>query len=101
MATMNFSLPDELKARFDACFGQRNKSAILAACIEAALEKEALKERRIVAYEAMERVRATLPSVPFAELMRIRDEIRAESDEGNYPSRRIAPTLSADGAANK
>jgi hypothetical protein len=30
MATVNFSVPDEVKAEFDEAFGDRNKSSIIA-----------------------------------------------------------------------
>jgi len=30
MATVNFSVPDEVKAEFDKAFGDQNKSAIIA-----------------------------------------------------------------------
>jgi predicted transcriptional regulator len=46
MATMNFSLPDELKARFDAAFIGENKSAVLAGLMDEAIERKQIQARR-------------------------------------------------------
>lgn len=86
MATMNFSLPDELKARFDARFAGRNKSAVLAACLEAALAEEELKAQRREAFASLQRLRDTLPRVNGEELAQLRDELRAQSDAAHIPA---------------
>jgi len=43
MGTMNFSIPDDLKDRFNEVFKDKNKSAIVAQLMERAVEAE---ERR-------------------------------------------------------
>jgi metal-responsive CopG/Arc/MetJ family transcriptional regulator len=40
MATVNFSVPDEVKAEFDRAFGDQNKSSIIAE-----LMRRAVRER--------------------------------------------------------
>ena len=80
MATMNFSLPDELKARFDARFAGRNKSAVLAACLEAALAEDELKAQRREAFASLQQLRESLPKVRVGDFAQLRDELRAQSD---------------------
>ncbi len=49
MATVNFSVPDETKARFDRTFAGKNKSAIVARLLEEAIERELLRRQRAIA----------------------------------------------------
>jgi len=42
MATVNFSVPDEVKAEFDQAFGDQNKSSIIAE-----LMRRAVRERHL------------------------------------------------------
>ncbi len=81
MATMNFSLPDELKARFDARFAGRNKSAVLAACLEAAIEKDEAKARGKLAFDKYMQFRSTRSPVDSALLQNTLDELRREALE--------------------
>ena len=46
MATVNFSVPDELKERFDRAFGDQNKSAIIAELMRRAVAEHELRKRR-------------------------------------------------------
>ncbi len=46
MATVNFSVPDEVKERFDRTFGDQNKSAIIADLMRRAVEEHELRKRR-------------------------------------------------------
>ena len=46
MATVNFSVPDEIKERFDRAFGDRNKSAIIADLMRRAVDEHELGKRR-------------------------------------------------------
>jgi hypothetical protein len=45
MGTMNFSIPDDLKERFNAVFKDANKSAIIAQLMERAIENEERRQR--------------------------------------------------------
>ena len=46
MGTMNFSIPDELKEKFNAVFKDANKSAIIARMMERAIEDEERRARK-------------------------------------------------------
>jgi len=46
MATVNFSVPDEVKAEFDKAFGDQNKSAIIAELMRRAVRERQLQIRR-------------------------------------------------------
>lgn len=55
MATVNFSVPDDVKKAFDRTFGRRNKSAVVAELMrEAVAREERLQARR----EALRRIAA-------------------------------------------
>lgn len=86
MATMNFSIPDDVKERFNQVFAHANKSAIVTRMIEAAI---AQAERKRQSDEALKRIlqrRQTAPSISSAEILQIRDELRAESDAAHGSS---------------
>jgi hypothetical protein len=63
VATVNFSVPDDVKAAFDRAFAKANKSAIIARLMREAVEGEALLRRRRAAARALLRLRATMPVV--------------------------------------
>jgi hypothetical protein len=46
MATVNFSVPDEVKAAFDKAFGDQNKSSIIAELMRRAVRERELQIRR-------------------------------------------------------
>jgi hypothetical protein len=46
MATVNFSVPDEVKAAFDETFAGQNKSAVLAELMRRAVRESAQRRRR-------------------------------------------------------
>ncbi|MBM4246609.1 MAG: hypothetical protein FJ148_22910 [Deltaproteobacteria bacterium] len=62
MATVNFSVPDDVKAAFDRTFARTNKSAVIARLMRQAVEEEALARRRRSAARALLRLRADLPA---------------------------------------
>jgi hypothetical protein len=53
VATVNFSVPDQIKESFNAVFAGRNKSAIIAELMREAVEREA---RRLRSQQAIERI---------------------------------------------
>ena len=59
MATVNFSVPDEINERFSNTFKGRNKSAILSRLMEQAVEQEEQRTRRIKAIDKLLALRAT------------------------------------------
>ena len=46
MATVNFSVPDEVKTEFDKAFGDQNKSSIIADLMRRAVREHKLQLRR-------------------------------------------------------
>ena len=80
MSTMNFSIPDDVKERFNQVFAHTNKSAVVTRLIETAIVQA---ERKRQSDEAVKRImlrRQTAPLISNEEILRIRDELRAESD---------------------
>ncbi len=53
MATVNFSVPDWVKAEFDRTFQGQNKSAVIAGLMQEAVERVALKKRRQALFEQL------------------------------------------------
>lgn len=60
MATVNFSVPDDIKARFNKVFKGRNKSAVLSALMEQALEQEEQRKRRTRAIDQLLSLRSSV-----------------------------------------
>lgn len=58
MATVNFSVPDEVKAEFNALFAGENKSALLTALMRQAIEDRRRQQRRAAAIDALLELRA-------------------------------------------
>lgn len=61
MATVNFSVPDEVKQAFNATFAGANKSAIIAELMREAVERE---QRKRESRAASARIRTRLPDAP-------------------------------------
>ena len=53
MATVNFSVPEEVKKNFDKAFGGQNKSAVLTELMRQAVEERRLSERRAKAVDRL------------------------------------------------
>jgi phosphopantetheine adenylyltransferase len=62
MATINFSIPDEVKQAFNAAFAGQNKSAIVAELMREAIEREARRER---SRQAIARILSRRPNAPL------------------------------------
>lgn len=58
MATVNFSIPEQVKEAFNAAFAGRNKSAIVAELMREAIEREARRQR---SRQAIERILSRRP----------------------------------------
>jgi metal-responsive CopG/Arc/MetJ family transcriptional regulator len=69
MATINFSVPDDVKDDFNKIFKGENKSAILTRLMRDAVEERKRQKRRMTAINAILRLRAK--SAAFSD-----DEIR-------------------------
>ena len=49
MATVNFSVPDDIRQEFNHLFGKENKSAILTRLMQQAIEEKKQQQRRQLA----------------------------------------------------
>lgn len=58
MATVNFSVPDEVKEAFDAEFGDENKSALIAGLMRRAVLERQLQQRRQQLFRELTRGRS-------------------------------------------
>ncbi|HET7321403.1 MAG TPA: hypothetical protein VFI96_02840 [Longimicrobiaceae bacterium] len=76
MATVNFSVPEDVKRAFNEAFAGRNKSAIIAGLMERAIEDELRKARRARAMEDLLARRSERPAVSAREVQRVREELR-------------------------
>ena len=72
MATVNFSVPDEVKAEFDKAFGDQNKSAIIAELMRRAVRERELQIRRSRVFRQLSNARATRPSFSSEEVRKAR-----------------------------
>ena len=53
MATVNFSVPSDVKEAFDKVFGRQNKSAVLTELMRQAVEEKRRRQRRAKAVEKL------------------------------------------------
>ena len=61
MATVNFSVPVEVKRAFDEAFRGKNKSAVVARLMSQAVEEEKRSQRRARAIDELLQLRKTAP----------------------------------------
>ncbi len=72
MATVKFSVPDEVKAAFDKAFSDQNKSAVITALMRRAVRERELQTRRERLFRQLSRTRSSRPSITAAEVRGIR-----------------------------
>ncbi|HMB53401.1 MAG TPA: hypothetical protein VKU40_08795 [Thermoanaerobaculia bacterium] len=72
MATVNFSVPDEVKDDFQRTFADENKSAIIARLMRRAVDERRREKRRVAAVDALLELRKGQASVSAAEVDRAR-----------------------------
>lgn len=63
MATVNFSVPDDVKAEFDRFFGDQNKSAVIADLMRNAVAEAKRRKQRESIFRALTQRRSERPSV--------------------------------------
>lgn len=61
MATMNFSVPEDVKQAFNAAFEGQNKSAVLTQMLRSAIEQAQEQRRREAAVASILGMRSTAP----------------------------------------
>lgn len=72
MATVNFSVPDEVKKAFNEAFAGENKSAILAKLMQQAIENRERLRRRAAAIDALLKLRAKQKPVTDRQIAQAR-----------------------------
>jgi hypothetical protein len=77
MATVNFSVPEEVKAAFDKTFGHENKSSIIAELMRRAVRERQLRIRRERLFRQLSTARADRPSFSSEALRKARGTDRA------------------------
>ena len=53
MATINFSVPDDVKQEFQETFADENRSAVITRLMRQAIEERRRQERRAIAIDAL------------------------------------------------
>ena len=80
MATMNFSIPDDVKDEFNEVFEGENKSAVITGLMRRAIEERQQRAKQDDAFDALMeellRARAQDPPMSDEEIRRIRVEGR-------------------------
>ena len=72
MATINFSVPDDVKEAFNETFHGENKSAVLTRLMRDAVEERKRQQRRVAAINAILRLRTRSAAVTDDEIQRAR-----------------------------
>jgi metal-responsive CopG/Arc/MetJ family transcriptional regulator len=73
MATMNFSIPDDLKADFNRAFAGRNKSAVVAKLMRRAVAEAEQQRRREEAFRLLTEARNERPALDDASARQARE----------------------------
>ena len=68
MATVNYSVPDDVRDAFNDAFADENKSAVIAELMRRAVEERRRQTRRAEALERLLKMRARTPPVPGAAI---------------------------------
>jgi hypothetical protein len=77
MATVNFSVPDEVKAEFDKAFGDQNKSSIIANLMRRAVRERELQIRRERLFRHLSSARVSRPSFTSEQVRKARTDERS------------------------
>lgn len=85
MSTMNFSVPEDVKERFNRAFAGRNKSAVVTRLLEEAITQAERQQRSDVAIERILARRRAAPPTSAKEVQRIRDELRVDTPPSGTP----------------
>jgi hypothetical protein len=76
MATVNYSIPDDVKELFNTAFAGANRSAVISGLMQQAAEHELCLKRRRESVDALLADRATAPHVSAVAILSAREEIR-------------------------
>lgn len=76
MATVNFSVPEEVKIAFNRAFAKKNKSAVIAELMARAVEEEKSRKRQSKAIDRLLIRRATKAPVSEEAIRAAREDLR-------------------------
>ncbi|MDP2902117.1 MAG: hypothetical protein Q8N96_03290 [Methylovulum sp.] len=76
MATVNFSVPDDVKAAFNAAYQGQNKSAVIAGLMREAVDRAIRKQQHHQAIADILVLRGQMPTVSAEAIRAARDELR-------------------------
>lgn len=76
MATMNFSIPDDIRDAFNREFSGQNKSAVIARLMQQAIAEADRQRRRQAAFEQLTAARAERPALTEAMARAVRESGR-------------------------
>ena len=68
MATVNFSVPEEVKAEFNRVFARENKSSVIARLMMQAVEERRLQKQRARAIDRLLKLRSQQKPVTTEEI---------------------------------
>lgn len=77
MATVNFSVPEQVKQEFNQLFATENKSAILTQLMQQAIENRKQQQRRSIAVEKILQLRNTQPPVSLDTIEQTKHSLRS------------------------
>ena len=72
MATVNFSVPDDVKQAFDKAFSGQNKSAVIAELMRHAVRESRRRQRREQLFKKLTSGRARRPAASYEALREAR-----------------------------
>lgn len=76
MATVNYSVPENIKREFNKTFSRDNKSHIIAGLMQRAIDEHKMQQQRKKAINKLLALRDELPKHSADELLRLRKEGR-------------------------
>jgi len=76
MATVNYSIPDEVKELFNTAFAGSNRSAVISGLMQRAAEHELRLKRRRESVDALLADHLAAPQVSVASVQAAREEVR-------------------------
>jgi hypothetical protein len=76
MATVNYSIPDEVKELFNTAFAGANRSAVISGLMQQAAEHELRLKRRRESVDALLADHSTVPQVSLESVRAAREEVQ-------------------------
>jgi len=76
MATVNFSVPDDIKEAFNREFKGQNKSALIADLMRRAVVEAQTQQRRMQAFDEIRRIARTIEPMTDEQIREARQEGR-------------------------